>query len=307
MRPLTIVLAVALFLVFSSCGKMKETPSSSTQKMRSAVTDNTGKGDYEKKEADESMTPGNEEGGLDKDNKTTTSTTTPVKLSRKIIKTGQISLEVKDLKTTEKALNDLIIKNAGYIATSNLNEGYLTITARIPVDRFDAFVEKTDGMGKVTYKTIQAEDVTDQYFDLDAHIKTRKILLEQYQAHLRRANTIDEMLKIEREINNLIREIEQLEGSFRQLDNQVEYSTVTFTISLPRSQQISESYPSFVEGLKKLGYDIIWFSYRVLMMIIYLAVFGTILFAVFGGLYVLTFGKIGIIRKIFSKKKPVNS
>ncbi len=287
---------------FLSCSQKQSTPSD-TNSMRSAVSDNSPQSeyDYDKKEKEESKSD-------DEQSLTTQKPGTPVTTERKIIKNGEINIEVSDLKKAEKELSDLIKKTNGHIASSNLNEGYLTVTARIPVGTFDDFVEKTGSIGKLTYKTINAEDVTEYYFDLQGEIVTKKILRERYQSYLRNAKTIDELLKIEREINNVTREIEKLEGSFRVLDNKVEYSTVMFTLSLPRSQQISDSYPSFIVSIKKLGRDIVWFLHNIIIGVIYIVLYGIIFVVFVGFLYLITFGKIGLVKKLFkslsAKNKP---
>lgn len=287
------IVYIVIFLVlgsFVSCSQKSSTPQDSNS-MRSAISDTAPQQEFDEsrkeKKSDDSKNLSEEQPGK------------PITTDRKIIKNGDISIEVKDLKSAEKTLTDMITFTGGYIAASQLNEGYLTMTARIPVSKFDAFVEKTGSIGKITYKTTNAEDVTEHFFDLQGTIATKKILRERYQSYLRNAKNIDELLKIEREINNVTREIEQLEGSFRVLDNRVEFSTISFTLSLPRSEKISQSLPSFLESLKKLGSNIIWFLHAIVFAIIYLVLYGAVLVVMFGFLYLITFGKIGLVKKLF--------
>lgn len=290
MRRFVVIILFFVVLTFISCSKKSST--SHDNNMRSAISDTAPQMEYDegkkdKKTSDNEMVSEEQQPGK------------PVTTDRKIIKNGDISIEVKDLKQSEKQLSDMITQVGGYIAASQLNEGYLTLTARVPVTKFDSFVEKTGSIGKITYKTTNAEDVTEHYFDLQGTIVTKKILRERYQSYLRNAKNIDELLKIEREINNVTREIEQLEGSFRVLDNRVEYSTLSFTLSLPRSEQISQSFPSFIESLKKLGSNIVWFLHTILFAAIYLVLYGAVIVVLFGFLYLITFGKIGLVKKLF--------
>lgn len=153
---------------------------------------------------------------------------------RKLTKDGMLRFETPDAQKTRAGILKAITEAKGYVASDSKdeNEGRQTstITLRVPADQFDALVDRiTADAGKIDYKNIEVSDVTQEYIDLDARLKTKKDLEARYQELLKRANSVDEVLKVEAQIGSLRAEIESAEGQMRYLKNQVALSTLTVT------------------------------------------------------------------------------
>ena len=139
---------------------------------------------------------------------------------RKLTKNGMLRFETSDAQKTRAAIQKAITEAKGRQTS--------TVTLRVPSDRFDALVDRiTAEAGKIDYKNIEVSDVTQEYIDLDARLKTKKDLEARYQELLKRANSVDEVLKVEAQISSLRAEIESAEGQMRYLKNQVALSTLT--------------------------------------------------------------------------------
>lgn len=153
---------------------------------------------------------------------------------RKLTKTGIIRFRTSDMVKTKTAITQTVFELKGYISNENTSQYDRrienTLTIRIPAESFDALLQKIEsGAEKVDAKNIEVQDVTQEYIDLDARVRTKKELEARYQELLRRANTVEEILKIEEQIGNIRTEIESAEGRLRYLSKQVTYSTLTVT------------------------------------------------------------------------------
>ena len=229
--------------------------------------------------------------------------------NRKKILTATIELEVPDLNETENAVKSLTADYNGWIDNSSLYENYLSITIRVPAELLDSFLLMTGGLGEVQSRSISADDVTDYYFDTETRLETLRILQERYTEYLKTAENMEDIISIERELNNVISEIESMERTIRRLEGQISYSTVYFYGELPPEEQVSGELPSIVEGLKKLGYGFITLIYYIGIGLLYAVIFGVPIILVLGLIYLVGWGRIGLIRKFFkllSRKKAKN-
>jgi len=153
-------------------------------------------------------------------------------IERKIIKEGEISFETATLNETELLITRTVNEMGGYIANDNVfsNEDRIThrTTVRVPADKFDQLLTRiSESAEKIDRKTISALDVTEEYIDIEARIKTKKELEIRYKELLVKATTVEDLLSIEKEIGTLRTEIESIEGRLRYLQDRVSLSSLT--------------------------------------------------------------------------------
>lgn len=183
----------------------------------------------------------------------------PQLVQRKLIKTGNLTFETSDLNKTKANIESLIKANNGYIANDSEYKTYdrisNTISLRIPSDKFDNFiVEVSKGVEKFDNKNINISDVTEQFLDVEARLKTKKALEVKYLEILKKAKTVREILDVERELGKLRGDIEATEGRLNYLKNQVTFSTLSITFY----KKVAESESSFGGKIKdafKDGFD----------------------------------------------------
>lgn len=163
------------------------------------------------------------------------STVSPVPSQKKIIKSGNMGIQVAALGEARSRVDSLVGVYGAYYASENYNDSYnanLTLTIRVPGERFDSFLSALEaGKGKTLYKNISARDVSEEYLDVETRLANKRSYLDRYREILRRATTIKEILEVEEHIRKLEEEIESAEGRLRYLDNQVGYSTLELTLS----------------------------------------------------------------------------
>ena len=218
---------------------------------------------------------------------------------RKVIKTGTINYIVNDFKNLEDSIYNKVKDVKGYVESSSFSKSYGTVVVKIPADSFDVFLKSTETFGKISSKNISVKDVTFQFYDLKSRIETKRILEERYKDYLKKAARIEDLLKIERELNTVIGEIEQMEGSFKNLTNLISYSTLTLTFSIPGTDEFVRNYPSIIKGLKDFGYTVVSFFYVLFFIILSIIAFGVPVVILLAILYYITFGKRGLLKKLF--------
>lgn len=224
----------------------------------------------------------------------------PADIERKLKKSGSIQLVVNNLEDGSKAVESWTKQYNGYISNSYSNETFVSYKVRIPAASFDNAMDTLGNIGKVRSKNVTADDVTDQYYDLKTRLETKKVLREKYNQYLKKAENVKDMLEIERQLNNVVSEIESMEGRLRLLTNQIDYSTISVEISLKNTDNGSY-YQIDGFSLKEMLYDIANFFVSLLEIIIYVVVYGIPILALVALVYWLLLGKIGLLKKLFAK------
>jgi hypothetical protein len=153
---------------------------------------------------------------------------------RKIIKDGEISFETSDPAKTRESILKYTLELGGYITNESSNDysdrKEQRMIIRVPADKFDQLLSGvTQTAVKINSKSISAQDVTEDYIDVEARLKTKKELEERYKQLLVKASKVEEIMSIEREIGKLREEIESVEGRFRYLKDRVAFSSLTIT------------------------------------------------------------------------------
>ncbi len=185
-------------------------------------------------------------------------------VERKLIKEGWIEFETKKVEETRERILAAVKNNGGYISSDESNNySYRTgqtLVIRVPADKFDKLLaEATEGVKDFDNKNISVKDVTEEFLDAEARLKTKKELEQRYLDLLKKANSVSEILEIEREIGNLRSEIESIEGRLKYLRNQVSLSTLHISFYKSHPQGGTKFGGKFSEGLVNGWHGIIWF------------------------------------------------
>lgn len=223
---------------------------------------------------------------------------------RKLIKNGNISVEVQNLQKAEDSVSSWSKSFGGYIESSNVNPTSCSFTVKIPSGKFDEAMEAAGKFGSLKNRSVSVQDVSEQYYDLKGRLETRKLLRDKLSGYLKQATSMQDMLKIERELNSVQSEIESMEGRMNRLSNQIEYSTIEVFVSLPyNTTEGGFKFPDLGDGVRHFFANVLIFFTMLVTAIFYAIICGVPLCAVLALLYWVLFGKIGIIRKIINKLK----
>jgi len=153
-------------------------------------------------------------------------------IEQKIIKTGDIKFETNDLGATYNQMITAVKKHNAIIQNDTEGNEYGSVfrklIVRVPSKNFDAFLSDiSKGVSYFDNKEISSQDVTEEYIDIDARLKAKKVLESRYLELLKKANKVSEMLEIEAQLSAIREEIEAKEGQLRYMQSQISMSTIT--------------------------------------------------------------------------------
>lgn len=153
-------------------------------------------------------------------------------ITPKIIKNCNLRFETSDLEATFDQIAKTVAKNKANIQNdtqgTEYNNVFRSIVVRVPSENFDALLaDVSQGVSYFDLKEISSDDVTEEYIDIDARLKTKKVLETRYFELLKKAVKISEIIEIEKQLSAIREEIESKEGQLKYLQNKVSMSTVS--------------------------------------------------------------------------------
>lgn len=156
----------------------------------------------------------------------------------KIIRTADVTIEVQDVTASVENLKNLVAAKNGYVSSSSVSEGYnkrLTgsIVLRVPAAEFDSTLAGVKAIGTVKSVSTQGEDVTEEYVDLQAQKTSYQNQLAQYNAIMKTASNVSDVLAIQQQIDSVQTQLDRLEGRMRYLNNRLDLSTITVNVQEP--------------------------------------------------------------------------
>ncbi len=209
---------------------------------------------------------------------------------RKIIRNAEITMEVSSTIDTQHRVASIAAANGGFVVTSeskqreNVDPGQRTLdiklVVRVPSTHFGvAFDEIKKLASNTPSEQVTGQDVTEEFIDLEARIKTQKALEIQFLEIMRQAYKVADALEVQRQIADVRTEIEKLEGRKRFLENRSSLSTITVNIQAPKpviavtgtgfGQQVREAVSDSVS----MASDMVLFFVRFAILMVPLLVF----------------------------------
>ncbi len=188
---------------------------------------------------------------------------------QKIIYTATIDLVVKDFAGVESQIRKMVKDFGGNIAefreyrrTGDELSGHWVL--RIPVARFDDFVDQVVDLGVPRDRQISSEDVSAEYVDISARLTNQRRLEERMLKLVdERTGNVSDVIAAESQLAKIREQIELYEGRLRYFDDRIEMTTVTITAQEDRSYtppqaptfggRIGETFSGSLLALRKFG------------------------------------------------------
>ena len=154
---------------------------------------------------------------------------------RSVILTANIALRSKDPWATSDQAQAIAAGLGGDVLSVNQSgkgdDRSASVTLRVPSARFaDALRQLKELDGEVVTSAVNGQDVTDQFVDLQARLAAKQSEEQRYLALVARANTIDEILKIDASLSNVRTQIEQLTGQINSIKTRTQFSTIVLSV-----------------------------------------------------------------------------
>jgi len=158
---------------------------------------------------------------------------------RMIIRTGTMSIENDSFDETELKAKEIAKNLGGFItnSTAQVNQSGKkqgTLTIRVQADKYDALLAELAKTGKVMSQNITGRDVTEEYVDAEARLKTqRELETRLLQLLAEKTANLTAVVEVEQKLANVRENIEKTEGRMRMLKDQASFSTITLSIYEP--------------------------------------------------------------------------
>ncbi|MEO6058499.1 MAG: DUF4349 domain-containing protein [Candidatus Limnocylindria bacterium] len=204
---------------------------------------------------------------------------------RRIIKTGEVTIEVAEIAASLGRVRALAIELGGYVGGSFLGarDDYATLTLRIPADRFDDALTRLRAFdGEVLTEATREEDVTSALVDLEARLRNLNASEQQYLELLERTGTVEEILAVQIRLDEVRGQIEQLEAQVKDLSEMADLATLTVSLVPSSLQQatntwdpgktVSDAIAALVQTGQSVVNGVIWFAIVWLPALIVLAI-----------------------------------
>lgn len=211
-------------------------------------------------------------------------------VDKKIIKNGDLSLKVNSADDASQKISNIAKANGGEVFSSNFyqtakNIKSGTITLKVPVANFEkTFTELKKVATLVVQESTSGQDVTEQYTDLQAQLRNKQAEEQSFAKILERSGTIDEILKVTRELSRVRGEIERLQGRIKFMDSQTDMSSITVSLSEDESitfadswrpwQVVKETFNALVKDIQKfINFLIVLIIQVIPVLVLYLLIF----------------------------------
>lgn len=153
--------------------------------------------------------------------------------ARMVIKTASLSVRVKDVAGANARAIQLAEAGGGYVqSSSQWVEGgeRADLTIRVPPEGFLPLIARLEALGQVDAKSISGEDVTEEYYDLDARLENLTEVRRRLFELLDRATKVSDAIEVEQELERVGSEVNQIKGRMKYLQNMTGLATVNLSL-----------------------------------------------------------------------------
>jgi len=220
-------------------------------------------------------------------------------IERLIIRSGSLTLVVEDTRLAHQAIEQMVTEMEGegaFVVSSNERESgsegspYITMSIRVPATRFEETIDLMTAMAvEVHDRTESAQDVTEEYVDLDARLEALGAARDRLLEIMEASSTTEELLLAEQHLAQREAEIESITGRMQYLSQSARLSNITielwpYLLSQPvdtrwrPAETVRRSVDTLLNGLRGFADFLIFFS---IARLPWLLLFGGVGYGVF--------------------------
>lgn len=188
----------------------------------------------------------------------------PIAGDRKVIRNANLSVESDEPKNGAHSLTVLAESLGGYVVSSEAHshrradqseETSMTVVLKVPANQFAFALESIrQGSKKVLSEKTSGQDVTEEYYDIEARLRAAKTMETHLTELLTQSKTVSDALAVHKNISEIRTEIERLEGRRRLLETQSSFSTITVNLQ-PVQPLVAANSNNFSTAIRQAGAD----------------------------------------------------
>lgn len=188
-------------------------------------------------------------------------------LNKKLMYKANIVMEIQDYGKAQSEVRNIVTLSGGYIVnfseTQSSSERGGTFIVKVPANGFSSFLNRLENIAHENLqRSIEGQDATEEYVDLESRLKAKQIMEEQYVAFMKKATKTTDLVAFANELERIQSEIEQMKGRMRYIDQNVSYSTVEIRLyetpqkkddpkssaaQAPLGQRVSEAFQGSID------------------------------------------------------------
>ncbi|MCX5330714.1 DUF4349 domain-containing protein [Streptomyces sp. NBC_00140] len=163
-------------------------------------------------------------------------TTAPELPTSHIIRTAELTVQVKNVPKALEAARTATVNAGGYVgkeSTFRDKEGTeeTQVTLRVPADRYEEVLVELEGSGKLLERTAKAQDVTEQVVDVESRIKTQRASVARIRELMDQATKLSDVVTLEGELSTRQADLEALLARQASLKDRTSLATITLSLS----------------------------------------------------------------------------
>jgi hypothetical protein len=162
-------------------------------------------------------------------------------VERIVIKNASLDIIVANPPEVMDAIGRMAEQLGGFIVNANLYQDILpsgvevpraSITVRVPAERLDEALERIEDQSDqpVDNKTINSQDVTQEYTDLQSRLRNLEAAETQLMSIMEEARRTEDVLQVYNELTRVREEIEVTKGRIQYFDESARLSSISVNI-----------------------------------------------------------------------------
>jgi len=150
---------------------------------------------------------------------------------RKVVKTAELGVRGEDVRGSAEEARRVADRFGGEVLSSRIYAGSGPVTAdlvlSVPSGEFEAALDELRGLGeRVTTDTVEGQDVTEEFVDLESRERNLLAAEESLLALYDRAESVEDTLTVERELTDIRGQIEEVQGRIQYLERRTATSEI---------------------------------------------------------------------------------
>lgn len=197
---------------------------------------------------------------------------------RKIIRNADLIIETESPTDGLRRITSIAEGHGGFVVTSEVKHNdasgqtkptqTVTVVARVPSSEFSEALDQIRSVGnRMIQEKVSGQDVSEEYLDIEARIRTKKALEAQFIEIMKQARKVSDALEVQTQLADVRTEIERFEGRRRFLENQSALSTITTTLQMP-SPLVAATTTGFSQSIKQAFGDAVDTAAAIILFVI---------------------------------------
>ncbi|MEK7583660.1 MAG: DUF4349 domain-containing protein, partial [Patescibacteria group bacterium] len=227
----------------------------------------------------------------------------------KVIQTGYLQIDVENSNDAVRQIRTIAETHKGFLISSNFSESptgerRASAQIKVPFDKFAAAIDEIKQAARfVALESINSQDVTEEYIDLQSQLKNLRAEETQYIGIMERATKIEDVLNVASRLADVRGRIESIEGRIKYYDARTDFSIINVDMTEERVvtapadkwrplDNAKKQVQLLIVRLQEFVDNIVAFAFWLVGVVPYLFILGIILW---------------VIKKMISRRRSENA